>query len=63
MGHGPLEALKMAEALIYRTLQDHASMLAYLDDFRLLALLFVALIPLVFLLRKNSAGGPATPAH
>lgn len=63
MGHDPLEALRMAEAMVYRTLQDHASMLAYLDDFRLLALLFVALIPFVFLLRKPAPDGPPAPAH
>jgi DHA2 family multidrug resistance protein len=63
MGHDPLEALRMAEAMVYRTLQDHASMLAYLDDFRLLALIFVALIPFVFLLRKSANGGPPAPAH
>jgi DHA2 family multidrug resistance protein len=63
MGHDSLEALRMAEAMVYRTLQDHAAMLAYLDDFRLLALIFFALIPFVFLLRKSANGGPPAPAH
>jgi hypothetical protein len=38
-------------------------MLAYLDDFRILALLFALLIPLVFLLKRSTAGGPAPPVH
>jgi DHA2 family multidrug resistance protein len=62
-GHAAGEALRMAQALVYDTAQDHASMLAYLDDFRILALLFALLIPLVFLLKRSTAGGPAPPVH
>lgn len=62
-GHAADEALRMAEALVYRTVQHHASMLAYLDDFRFLALVFALLIPLVFFLKKSGSGGPSPPAH
>jgi DHA2 family multidrug resistance protein len=61
-GHAADEALRMAQGVVYRTVQDHASMLAYLDDFRFLAIAFVVLLPLVFLLRKAGAG-PVPPAH
>ncbi|HEX5080068.1 MAG TPA: DHA2 family efflux MFS transporter permease subunit [Geminicoccaceae bacterium] len=61
-GHAADAALRIAQALVYRTVQDHASMLAYLDDFRLLALVFILLVPLVFFLQKPG-GGPAPPAH
>jgi DHA2 family multidrug resistance protein len=63
MGHGPLEALRMAEGMVYQTVQNQATMLAYLDDFRLLAVLFFVLIPFVFLLRKPQGGGPPAPAY
>jgi DHA2 family multidrug resistance protein len=61
-GHAADEALRMAQGVVYRTVQDHASILAYLDDFRFLAIAFVVLLPLVFLLRKAGAG-PVPPAH
>jgi DHA2 family multidrug resistance protein len=60
-GHAAGEALRMAQGIVYATVQDQASMLGYLDDFRLLALIFVLVIPLVFLLRKPE--GAAPPAH
>jgi DHA2 family multidrug resistance protein len=62
-GHAAGEALAMAEAIVYRVVQHHAIMLAYLDDFRLLAIVFFALIPLVFFLRGSGKGGSAPPAH
>jgi multidrug resistance efflux pump len=34
-----------------------------LANIRILALLFALLIPLVFLLKKSTAGGPAPPVH
>jgi DHA2 family multidrug resistance protein len=62
-GHAADEALRMAQGIVYRTLQNHATMLAYLDDFRFLAIVFFSLIPLVFLLQKPKPGGPPPPAH
>jgi DHA2 family multidrug resistance protein len=62
-GHSAGEALRMAEGLVYDTVQTHATMLAYLDDFRLLAIVFFLLTPCVLLLRKSKEGGPAPPAH
>jgi MFS transporter, DHA2 family, multidrug resistance protein len=62
-GHAAGEALRMAQGMVYDTVQNQASMLAYLDDFRLLALIFLLVIPLVFLLQKPKAGGPPAPLH
>ncbi len=42
-GHAAGEALRMAEGLVYHAVQTHATMLAYLDDFRLLAVVFFLL--------------------
>jgi MFS transporter, DHA2 family, multidrug resistance protein len=60
-GHAAGEALRMAQGIVYDTVQNQASMLAYLDDFRLLALIFLLVIPLVFPLRRPEGGEPAAP--
>jgi MFS transporter, DHA2 family, multidrug resistance protein len=60
-GHSAGEALRMVQGIVYHNLQNHAKMLAYLDDFRLLAIIFFLLIPIVFLLKKPEADGPAPP--
>jgi DHA2 family multidrug resistance protein len=62
-GHAAGEALRMAEGIVYDTVQAQASMLAYLDDFRLLALIFLLVFPLVFLLRRPEGGQPPAPPH
>jgi DHA2 family multidrug resistance protein len=50
-------ATKQAYALIEGTLQRQATMLAYLDDFRLLGIAILAMVPLVFLMKKGKPGG------
>ncbi len=62
-GYTMAEALHHAQAVLYQTVLKQAQMLAFLDDFKLLAIVFAALIPFVFLLQKPKAGGPAAPAH
>jgi DHA2 family multidrug resistance protein len=62
-GHSAGEALRIAQAVVYQTVHKQASMLAYLDDFRFLAIVFFALIPLVFLLRGSGTGRGAPPGH
>ena len=62
-GHAAGEALRMAEGLVYHAVQTHATMLAYLDDFRLLAVVFFLLTPSVLLLRTPKEVGPPPPAH
>jgi MFS transporter, DHA2 family, multidrug resistance protein len=50
-------ATKQAYALIDGTLQRQATMLAYLDDFRLLGICILVMVPLVFLMKKAKPGG------
>ena len=50
-------ATRQAYALIEGTLQRQATMLAYIDDFRLLAVCILAMVPLVFLMKKGRPGG------
>jgi len=50
-------ASRQAYALIAGTLQRQAAMLAYIDDFRLLGIAIMLMIPLVFLMKKGKPGG------
>jgi DHA2 family multidrug resistance protein len=56
------DALHQAQALLYSLLQRQAAMLSYIDAFWVMTLLFIALVPLVLLMRKPGAG-PGAPAH
>lgn len=61
LGAGAVHAAEQAQSLVYSLVQQQANMLAYMDDFRLLGYIFIALIPLVFLL-KNDIGADM-PEH
>jgi DHA2 family multidrug resistance protein len=50
-------ATQQAYALIAGTVQRQATMLAYIDDFRFLAWAILAMIPMVFLMKKGRPGG------
>ena len=50
-------ATRQAYALIEGTIQRQATMLAYIDDFRLLGISILAMVPLVFLMKKGKPGG------
>jgi len=50
-------ATQQAYALIEGTIQRQATMLAYIDDFRFLGLSILAMVPLVFLMKKGKPGG------
>jgi len=52
-------ATRQAYALIEGTVQRQATMLAYIDDFRLLGWAILAMIPLVFLMKKGKPGAMA----
>ncbi len=56
-------ALMQAQDALYHTIQQQASMLAFIDDFRVLGLLFLGLIPFVMLLQRVRPGGVAAAAH
>jgi MFS transporter, DHA2 family, multidrug resistance protein len=51
-GASAAEAAGQAQALLYRLAQREAAMMAFVDNFRLLALAFLVLIPLMFLVRN-----------
>jgi DHA2 family multidrug resistance protein len=49
-------------ASIYQSVTDQATLLSYLDDFKVLGLVFLALLPLLLLV-KGGKGGAAQMAH
>jgi MFS transporter, DHA2 family, multidrug resistance protein len=49
-------------ASIYQSVTDQATLLSYLDDFKVLGLIFLALLPLLLLV-KPGKGGVAQMAH
>lgn len=61
-GLSAAEALRHAEAQIYLLVEQQAQLLAFLDDFRWLALAFLVLLPLVLLLKPLRRGN-VEPVH
>jgi DHA2 family multidrug resistance protein len=57
------DALLQAQAALYAIVQRQAAMLSYLDAFLMLSVVFGALVPFVFLLRRPAASAEAPPAH
>ena len=62
-GSSPTQAAQQAQALLYGELLRQSSMVAYVDVFRLLAWVCVALIPLMFFMKPASPRGAAPPMH
>jgi DHA2 family multidrug resistance protein len=55
---GPVDAARQALAALYATVVKQATLLAFLDVFRLLAILALLCFPLVLLLKKAKPQGP-----
>ena len=53
-----LPGLPQAYALVANILDQQATMLAYIDNFWLLAVTVLVMIPFVFLMKKVKPGGP-----
>jgi DHA2 family multidrug resistance protein len=51
-GSDPVQAARQAQGLAYGLLMRHASMLAFLDDFWLMAVATLGMIPFMFLMKK-----------
>jgi DHA2 family multidrug resistance protein len=51
-GSDPFTAGRRAMAMLYRTTTEQAQLMAYVDDFWLIALVFLAVLPLIPLMRR-----------
>ena len=62
-GSTAAHATAQAHAMIYGTIERQAAMLAFLDDFKMLGLVFFAVIPILILMKKPKIGGGGVPVH
>jgi len=56
-------ASAQAHGMIYNTVQRQAVMLAFIDNFKVLGVVFFALIPVLLLMRKPRAAAGTMPVH
>jgi len=56
-------AASQARGMIYNIIGRQAAMLSFLDDFKLLAIVFFAIIPIFFLLRRPKMSRGNLPVH
>jgi MFS transporter, DHA2 family, multidrug resistance protein len=57
------EAADRAKAVLYGMLQKQASMLAFVDCYWILGVIFLSLAPFVFVMRRPRPVGPSSGAH
>jgi DHA2 family multidrug resistance protein len=62
-GSDPVTASRRAYAALFGMVQRQASMVAFIEVFRLLALIFLLLLPLLFLMKRPQTRGEATAGH
>jgi MFS transporter, DHA2 family, multidrug resistance protein len=62
-GKDAATATRQAYAAVWGMVQQQAAMLSYNDAFGFLALMFLLMLPLIFLMRRPKKGGGAAMAH
>jgi DHA2 family multidrug resistance protein len=63
-GSDTAHAVSQAHALVYQGMQRQASMLSFVDNFRIMSIICLCVIPLMFLMKaRRSKGGDAPPMH
>jgi MFS transporter, DHA2 family, multidrug resistance protein len=62
-GSGLAEAGSRATGMIYNTVQRQAAMLAFIDNFKMLGVVFFAVIPVLLLLRRPKGPSGGVPVH
>jgi DHA2 family multidrug resistance protein len=62
-GSSVAHAATQAQQMIYGTVQRQAAMLAFIDDFKMLGVIFLAVLPVLLLLKKPSRQAGSAPVH
>ena len=62
-GSGSAQASSQAHGVLYNMIQRQAAMLSFVDDFWLLGVIFLAVIPLMLLLKKAKPPEGPVAAH
>jgi len=52
-----------AHGMLFNMIERQATMLAFLDNFKLLGVIFFGIIPIFFLLKRPKMGGGSVPVH
>ncbi len=65
MAHGAnaAQATAQAHSMIYGVVERQAAMLAFLDNFKMLGVVFFAIIPIFFLMKRPKMSGGNVPVH
>ena len=62
-GATAVHANAQAHAMVYGTIQRQAVMLAFLDNFKMLGVVFLAVIPILLLMKKPKVRAGGVPVH
>jgi len=62
-GSTTANASAQAHGFIYGTIERQAAMLSFLDDFKMLGIVFLAVVPVLLLLRKPRVPSGGVPVH
>jgi DHA2 family multidrug resistance protein len=62
-GSGLALASDRAHGIIYNTVQRQSAMLGFIDNFKMLGVIFLAVIPVLLLLKKPKTAGGSVPVH
>jgi DHA2 family multidrug resistance protein len=62
-GADAVTATERAYAALFGLVQRNATMVAFVGIFQLMGVIFIALVPLVLLMRRPKAGGGPMAAH
>jgi DHA2 family multidrug resistance protein len=62
-GSTAANASAQAHGMIYNTIQRQGVMLAFLDNFKMLGIVFFAIIPIFMLMKKPKAPAGGVPVH
>jgi len=62
-GSSPMQALHQAQGMFYGVIQQQAMMLSFIDDFRVMGYICLAMIPVMFILKKAKPGKSRVVAH
>jgi len=62
-GSGLSQAADQANGMLLNTVQRQSAMLAFVDNFKMLGVVFLAVIPILLLLKKPKSGGGNAPVH
>lgn len=62
-GSDPVRAANQAQGLFYGMVQRHATMLAFGNSFWLMGMIFIAMVPLMFLMKKAEPGKAPAGVH